>query len=108
MRHPLVDIANQKYYCGSYFDEPLVMGKASSEEEKIFKKEADKFVRNIERQPHAFVLACLMDSGVDADVAWSIPYRVYNELRTFEIADLYKVPEKEYETMFTGEKKWHR
>lgn len=108
MRHPLVDMAYQKYYCGSYINEPLIMGKASTEEEKTFKKEADNFVRNIEIYPHAFVLACLMDTGVDADVAWTIPYRIYKELGTFEINELYEVSAEEYQNMFTGENKWHR
>lgn len=49
-----------------------------------------------------------MDTGVDADVAWSVPYRIFKELGTFEINDLYEVTEEEYQTMFTGENKWHR
>jgi endonuclease III len=107
-QHPLVKMAYEKFYHKSHITEPLIMGKATSPQEKEFKEQADKLVRNIERYPHAFVLACLMDSGVDADIAWSIPYRVYKELGTFEIHDLYKVPNHQYEKMFNGEKKWHR
>lgn len=108
MQHPLVEMACREFYHKSHIDEPLITGKASSPEEKNFKEQADSFVRDIGKYPHAFVLACLMDSGVDADVAWSIPYRVYKELDTFEILDLYKVKENKYVEMFGGEKKWHR
>jgi len=65
-------------------------------------------VRNIEEYPHAFVLACLMDTGVDADVARTIPYRVSEALGTFELQELDKVSAEQYAEMFNGEKKWHR
>lgn len=108
MRHPLVDLACKKFFNKSHIEELLITGKASSLEEKEFKEQANKFVRNIEQYPHAFVLACLMDTGVDADVAWTIPYKAFMKLGTFKILDLYGISEQEYASMFSGEKKWHR
>lgn len=108
MRHPLVDMASQDYFHRSHIEKPIITGKASSLEEQEFKEQADKFVRELEKHPHAFVLACLMDTGVDADVAWTIPYRAYIGLGTFEIRDLYKINEQDVIYMFSGEKKWHR
>ena len=108
IRHPLVDMACKEYFHKSHIEERLNTGKASTLEEKGFKEEADKFVRDLEQHPHAFVLACLMDTGVEADVAWTIPYRAYRELGTFEIRDLYKIKEQDFINMFGGEKKWHR
>jgi len=108
MRHPLVDMACEEYFHKSHIEELLITGQASSLEEKDFNDQAEKFVRNIEENPHAFALACLMDTGVAADVAWTIPYRIFQVLGTFDIRDLYRIKEQDYTNMFSGEKKWHR
>jgi endonuclease III len=108
MRHPIVDMAYKSFYYKSHIDVPLVMGSTLNAEDKVFKVEANKLVRNIEEYPHAFLLACLMDSGVDADVAWSIPYKIYEKVGSFDIWDLYKINEHDYSSMFNGEKKFHR
>ena len=108
--HPLVEMAKSQYFHNSHIGVPLISGKASTTpEEKEFDKLADELVRDIKRYPHAFVLACLMDSGVGADRAWSIPYRVYKEVGTFEISELHKIEKEKYEDMFgNGKKSWHR
>ena len=95
-------------YLNSHYGLPLITEKGLTYEEKAFRKNADMLVRNIEEYPHAYVLACLMDTGVDADIAWCIPYRVYIELGSFKIEDLSKVEQQEYINMFSGVKKWHR
>lgn len=110
MDHPLVKLAKEKYYnkkkskISDFINKPT-----DSDNSKRIQKKANALIKNIEEYPHAFVLACLMDSGVDADVAWSIPYKVYEKLGTFEINDLYNVTLEEYKKMFNNEdKKWHR
>ncbi|KPU46126.1 hypothetical protein OXPF_02360 [Oxobacter pfennigii] len=108
MKHPLVDMAYKKYLNKSYIRESLLTKKAFAPEDKYFIENADKLLRDIEKHPHAFVLACLMDTGVDSDVAWTIPYRVFEKLGTFDIKELYKIDEQEYVNMFSGKKKWHR
>ena len=108
MQHPLVDLAYKEFFDKSHKEEPFIRNRASSLKETEFTKKANELLRNIEKYPHAFVLGCLMDSGIDADVAWAIPYRVCEELGTFEIYDLYNVNKQEYVNMFTGENKWHR
>jgi endonuclease III len=108
MKHPLIDLALKDCYLNSHHELPLVSVKGLTEEDRLFWKNADMLVRNITDYPHAYVLACLMDSGVDADIAWCIPYRVYMELGSFEIMDLQKVEQQDYINMFSGEKKWHR
>ncbi len=57
---------------------------------------ADKLLRNIGTYPHVFVLACLMDTGMDANKAWAIPYKVYSSLNTFDIEKLYTIQINEY------------
>lgn len=60
----------------------------------------DAFLNDLEGRPHAFVLACLMDRQIKAEKAWAIPYRIYQELGTFDIFELGEVPEKMYIDIF--------
>jgi len=108
MQHPLIDIAVKRCYLNSHQDHPLVSEKGKTNEERAFRKSADMLVRDINNYPHAYVLACLMDTGVDADIAWCIPYRVYLEVGSFDIDDLFRVRQEEYINMFSGAIKWHR
>ncbi len=108
MKHPLIGIAIENCYLNSHQSQPFVSEKGKTSEERAFRKNADLLVRNIEEYPHAYVLACLMDTGVDADIAWSIPYRVYLEIGSFDIDDLFNVKQEDYIKMFSGVNKWHR
>ena len=108
MQHPLIDIAKKSCYLNSHKNQSLVSEKGKTTEERAFRKNADMLVRDIINYPQAYLLACLMDSGVDADIAWGIPYRVYLELGSFDIDDLFHVKEEEYINMFSGVNKWHR
>lgn len=104
----LVKLSSEYYFGKSHLQESLMTGKTNSPEEQDFKEKANLLVRDIHQYPHAFVLACLMDTGVDADVAWSIPYRVQQYVTSFEIRDLYEIPLHSYEAMFKDGKNWHR
>ena len=104
----LVKLCSADYFGKCRLKESLMTGKSNSPEEQAFKEKANMLVRDIYQYPHAFVLACLMDTGVDADVAWSIPYRVQQYVTSFEIKDLYEIPLHSYEEMFKDGKKWHR
>ncbi len=42
-------------------------------------------LNDIEHYPHAYVLACLMNCQVKVEKAWSIPYKVKEALKSFEI-----------------------
>ena len=108
MEHPLIELALKKCYLNSHKNVPLITEKGLTDEERTFRKEANLLVSNIEQYPHAFVLACIMDTGVDADIAWCIPYRVFKELGSFEIEVLGKIEEQGYINMFSGVNKWHR
>jgi endonuclease III len=107
MSHPLVELARKQCYPKSQANESLITGKSDSDQ-GIFESHANDLVTSLDEYPHAFVLACLMDTGVNAEVAWTIPYRVYKTLCTFEIKSLYEIPAEEYVHMFSGERKWHR
>ncbi|MDT4761145.1 hypothetical protein [Sphaerochaeta sp. PS] len=64
-------------------------------------------LNDIEQYPHAYVLACLMDRQISAEKAWSIPYKVKNELKSFEISVLGTLPLEFYQNLFVT-KSFHR
>jgi endonuclease III len=47
---------------------------------------ADRLLNDLEHTPHAFVLACLMDRQIRAELAWLIPFQISEKLQsnTFE------------------------
>ena len=51
-------------------------------------KAADELLNDIENYPHAFVLACIMDKQIKAELAWLIPYRISTKLGGFEFSIL--------------------
>ena len=65
----------------------------------------NKFLNDLENYPHAFVLACLMDRQVKAEMAWRIPFVIYEELETFDIHKLAKIDLSAYVDMFSGKNK---
>jgi endonuclease III len=106
----LVEQSTDDYFGTSHLNESFMTGKVNSIAEAEFKEKANSLIRNMDQYSHAFVLACLMDTGVDADVAWAIPYRVqqYKDVPSFKIEDLYAMPLSRYEAMFKDGKNWHR
>jgi len=61
------------------------------------KVEADQLVKDINGQPHAFVIACLMDRQIIAERAWGIPYELQERLGSFEFPFLLQRSEQELE-----------
>jgi endonuclease III len=46
---------------------------------------ANEFVTDIKRQPHAFVLGCVMDRQIKAERAWRIPYELSGRIGGFSM-----------------------
>jgi len=69
--------------------------------------ESNKFLNDLERFPHAYVLACLMDRQIKAERAWIIPVEIMSILGTFEINKLFHTSLESYRKIF-NEKKLHR
>ena len=67
-------------------------------------EEYNNFLNDIEKYPHAFVLACLMDKQMKAERAWEIPCKVYEELGNFDINYLAELPETTYIDLFLKNK----
>ena len=64
-------------------------------------------INDLENNPHAFVLGCVMDKQIAAPRAWSIPYKISKEFGTFDIDFLASVPKDKYKKIF-NEGKYHR
>ena len=50
-------------------------------------------VNDLNRYPHAFVLGCIADRQVKADVAWRLPHLIRDEAGDFEFKTLVELPE---------------
>lgn len=70
--------------------------------ELVQDKVQNDFLNDLERNPHAFVLACLMDRQIPAERAWSIPFKIKEIVGSFDIDELGKVTLEEYKTIFTS------
>lgn len=54
-------------------------------------EEADDMLNDLDKLPHAFVLACIMDRQITAERAWIIPYRFSREINDFSMSTLVKL-----------------
>lgn len=70
-------------------------------------EEQNKFLNDLEKYPHAFVLACLMDKQIKAERAWAIPYKIYKEIGDFDICKLEKQGYRYYKNLFNRDN-FHR
>jgi len=70
--------------------------------------EADALLNDLERFPHAFVLACIMDRQVKAEKAWLIPYRIMEKIGGFSIDMLGALSKDEVNRLMTEPEPLHR
>jgi endonuclease III len=61
---------------------------------------ANALLNDIEENPHAFVLAALMDRQIKAEKAWGIPQKIFDILGTHNLADLAKESLSTYQDVF--------
>ncbi len=54
--------------------------------------DARALVNDLERYPHAFVLACVADRQAPANIAWDLPHKIRKEARDFEFDTLVRLP----------------
>lgn len=69
--------------------------------------ESEALLNDIERHPHFFVLACLMDRQIRADRAWIIPWKIGKHIGSFDFANYAKITEAGIADLFS-ELKLHR
>lgn len=63
---------------------------------------ANIMINDIENQPHAFVIACLMDTQIKAERAWQVPYKLKQRIKSFEF-DVLKSLSKEEISFYMSE-----
>lgn len=69
---------------------------------------ADRLLRNLDEYPHAFVLACVMDRQMKAELAWLIPYRFSNKLGDFKFSTLERLTLSDINRLMTKPEPLHR
>lgn len=69
---------------------------------------ADQLLNDLERHPHAFVLACVMDRQIKAERAWLIPHRISEKLGGFSMDVLAKLSQKEVFRLMSKPEPLHR
>jgi uncharacterized HhH-GPD family protein len=70
--------------------------------------EADALLNDLEGFPHAFVLACVTDRQVKAEVAWRIPYELSRRLGGFSFDLLHGVSQTRLREVFSKPSPLHR
>jgi endonuclease III len=69
---------------------------------------ANKLLNDLDRYPHAFVLACIMDRQIKAEKAWMIPYRFQEKLGNFSMNILAKQSETSIRKLMSKPQPLHR
>ena len=70
--------------------------------------EANALLNDLQRQPHAFVVGCVMDRQIPAERAWMIPHEVSQRLGSFSIERLRDLPMKRISKLLTNPEPLHR
>ncbi len=100
-------------------DEKLIAKKLIANGEKILKttvplirftqdEDADRLLNNLNEYPHAFVLACVMDRQMKAELAWLIPHRFSQKIGNFKFSNLEKLPLSDIQRLMTKPEPLHR
>ena len=63
---------------------------------------ARDIVNDLERYPHAFVLACIADRQTKADIAWSLPHAIREAASGFEFDTLLGLSEKKWASVLAS------
>lgn len=93
MKPSIIEIAEEEFY--------------NEENKRIMHSkdaEVDTFINDLEKHPHAFLLACLMSRRIAAESAWKIPYEIYKILGTVDIHELGKKSLEDYTEIFEKNK----
>lgn len=71
-------------------------------------EEYDALLNDLDRYPHAFVIACVMDRQIKAELAWAIPYKLRERIGDFEFTTLYCLSKKQVAKHLNSPSPLHR
>ena len=63
---------------------------------------ARDLVNDLERYPHAFVLACIADRQTKSDIAWSLPLAIRKAAGGFDLDTLLRLPEEAWTSVLAS------
>lgn len=63
-------------------------------------KAAQRLIRDIDLQPHAFVIGCVVDQQINASDAWEMPLKLKREFGGFSIRRLVSIGLEEWQDAF--------
>ena len=63
---------------------------------------ARALVNDIERYPHAFVLACIADRQTKSDIAWRLPHAIREAAKGFEVDTLRRLPKSAWASVLAS------
>ncbi len=63
---------------------------------------ARDLVNDLERYPHAFVLACIADRQTKADIAWRLPHAIREAASGFDLDTLLTLPKEEWASVLAS------
>jgi hypothetical protein len=69
---------------------------------------ADALLNDLDRHPHAFVLACVMDRQIKAERAWLIPYEISQAIGGFSFELLRELSLDDFRRLLREPKVLHR
>lgn len=69
---------------------------------------ADKLLNDLKSNPHAFVLACVMDRQIKAERAWIIPHKISERLGGFSMQKLAGLSREEISGLMAQPEPLHR
>jgi endonuclease III len=69
-------------------------------------EKANNLLFDLEKTPHVFVLGCIMDLGINFELAWILPYKVFSAfeklkyINNYSINELSKIDLEKYKYVF--------
>ena len=63
---------------------------------------ADRLLNDLNKHPHAFVLACTMGQMIKAERAWAIPYKISEKIGGFSMSKLARLSERQLTKLLSG------
>jgi endonuclease-3 len=71
-------------------------------------RKAKALIDDIEGRPHAFLLACIADRQVKADIAWQLPLRLSERIGGFSFGRLRRLSEDDFRRYMAEPPRLHR